>query len=157
MDLQDHLGGHFFFFEVAGDGNHGAFDDLSGGALYGHVDGVAFGKSACGGIAGVDVGEEAFASEEGFYIALCAGGGDDVLHVCFYLGELLEVGLYDGVGLCIWDVESLGESEGGYAVDDAEVDHFGLAPHGGGDAGGGGLKDVGGGGGVDVFSFLEGG
>ena len=53
--------------------HHGYLYHVGGGALHGHVDGVAFGEGASGGVAGVDVGEVAPATEECACVAVRAG------------------------------------------------------------------------------------
>ena len=52
--------------------HHGYLYHVGGGALHGHVDGVAFGERACVVVARVDVGEVAAATEECACVAVSA-------------------------------------------------------------------------------------
>ena len=98
----------------------------------------------------------AASSGDGFHVAFFFGAGDHAVHEGFYGGVLREV-VFDNLGgLFARDAQALRETEGGDAVDDAEVDHFGFAAHVGGDVGECHAEDFGGGGGVDIFAIDEG-
>ena len=156
VDLEEHAGAEAGLVDFLIDSDHCEFDHVSGGALDGCVHGDALGAAADGGVGGGDVANVAAAAGEGFDVALFFGGGDDVVDVALDAGELFEVGVDDLTGLLAGDAEALGEAEGGDAVDDAEVDHFGGAAHVGGDVGEGDAVDAGGGCLVDVVAVLEG-
>lgn len=129
VDLEEHAGAEAGFADFVIDADHGEFDHVGGGALDRGVHGNALGAAADGGVGGGDVADIAAAAGEGFDVALFFGRGDDVVDVALDAGELLEVGVDDLAGFLTWDAEALGEAEGGDAVDDAEIDHFGSAAH----------------------------
>jgi len=135
--------------------DHGDFDEVGGGALDGHVDGVAFGGGADGGVGGAEVGEITAASGDGFDVAAFTGAGDGVGHVVFDAGVLGEVAVDERLGVGTRDAKPLGESEGGDAVADAVVDHFSLVALGFGDLSKRQSEDFGSGGAVDVFAAGE--
>ncbi len=156
VDLQNHLGAKGAGAEFAVDGDHGKFDDVGGGALDGHIDGDALGGIAGGTVAGVDVGEGATTSKEGLGITVFARGLDGGVHKGFDGGVLCEVGINEVLRFFAWDAEARGESEGGDAVDDAEVDHLAVGALAGGDLFLGDVVNDTGGLGVDVLAILEG-
>ena len=63
VDLKHHLASKSLLRESAVDGNHRELDNVGRAALNRGVDGVAFSKSAGGGVLAVDIGQEAFAAE----------------------------------------------------------------------------------------------
>ena len=156
VDLEEHAGAEAGLVDFVIDADHGEFDHVGGGALDGGVHGDALGAAADGGVGGGDVADVAAAAGEGFDVALVFGRGDDVVDVALDAGKLLEVGVDDLAGFLTGDAQALGEAEGGDAVDDAEVDHFGGAAHVGGDVGEGDAVDARGSGLVDVVAVLEG-
>ena len=72
MHLQYHLGFQAFCGEAAVDAGHGHLDNVCRTALYGGIDGVAFGIAADSGVARVDVRQETLAVEDGLHVALRA-------------------------------------------------------------------------------------
>ena len=90
------------------------------------VDGGAFGEAALVGVLAVDVGDGADAAEEGFYFQVAAGFFESFVDEgadAFVFFEIVCDELFGFGGL---DAEILREAEGRQAVDDAEVDDFGL-------------------------------
>ena len=114
---------------VAGDArdlHHGDLDEVGGGALDGHVDGVALGGGADGGVGGTEVGQVAAAAGDGLDVAALAGLRDGVGHVLFDAGILREVAVDEIFRVGARDAEPLRQSERGDAVADAVVDHLRL-------------------------------
>ena len=106
---------------------HGYLDDVRRAALYRGVDGVAFGESTDRGVARIDILDVSFPSEDGGYISLLSGLSLGALNVVRNGGIVLEVSVNQFLGLFSRDVQSLGQTEGGDAVDDAEVGGLGPA------------------------------
>ena len=111
------------------DVDHGDFNHVGGGALYGGVNGGTLGVASHGGVGGGDVAEVAAAAGEGFDVALFFGGLDGAVHEFFHGWVFCEIGLDDFGGFATWDAEALREAEGGDAVDDAEIYHLSSAAH----------------------------
>src|SRR5690606_32320292 len=109
--------------------DHGAADDVGGGALDGGVDGGALDKGALGRVARIGVGELDAAAENGGDVAIRLHPCPLGVHVTLDAGEALEIGFYVIAGDAALDAELVGEAEGGNAVDDAEIDGFRLAAH----------------------------
>src|SRR5271165_5303891 len=74
----------------------------------------------------------------------------------FYAFVAGEIGGDELGGFFLWDIDLLGEAEGGEAVDDAEIDGFGGAAMLGGLSEGPDAKNFLGSTGVDVFAVAEG-
>ena len=127
--LQDHFRLQPQLSETAVDACHGHFDDVRRAALYGRVDGVAFGIASYGGVARTDVRQETLAAEDGFHIPLPAARLDAGVHVFLHAGVGLEISVDKLLGFLAVHVHSLGQSECRYAVDDSEVGGLGLAAH----------------------------
>ena len=156
VDLEDHLRLQVLFGELAVDADHGQLDHVGGGALDGHVDGVALGEGASGGVARVDVGQVAAASEQRGGIATFAGPFDTLGDEGADVGILLKILADERRRFAARDGELRGQAEGRDAVENAEVDALGHAPLVGGDIGNVEVEDAGGGGGVDVEVGVEG-
>ena len=74
---------------------------------------------------GIDVGQVAAASHAGGDIALFAGGGDRLFEIFADMGIGREIAVDELLGFCAgYAEEAFGETEGGDAVDDAEVCGF---------------------------------
>ena len=121
MHLQNHLRTDTLAAEALVDAHHRYLYDVGGRALYRCVDGVALGEVAHGGVVRSDVGQVAAAVEERLGVAMVARQLLRLLHVLVYAGERAEVAVDELLRLVARDVETLGESEDGDAVDDAEV------------------------------------
>ena len=89
--LHYHLRVQLSFCQSAVDTHHGEFDDVGGGALYGCVDGVAFGEGAHGGIARVDVGQIAASAEHSLGVAAFTCQLFATLDILYHGGEGGEV------------------------------------------------------------------
>jgi len=107
-------------------------------------------------VAGVDVADVAAATGDGFDIFVLLGKQDGFVEPVLNSGIVGAVLLDNFLGLLARNAESLAQAKGGDAVDDAKVDHFGLAAHFAGDVGFIDTKDAGGCGGVDIFAMDEG-
>src|ERR1044072_1671825 len=81
MHLEDHAGAELMSLEGFMHGYHGKLDHISGSALYGHVDGVAFSITPYYRIGRVDVFQPAFAAQHRLYIAMLLRKLYLVLHV----------------------------------------------------------------------------
>ena len=126
MHLENHLGVQPLGLEPLPDAYHSQLDDVGLGALDGGVDGVALGKSAYGGVARDDVGQVAAAAEQRLGIAVLPCLLLGLLHVGVHFGESSEVVVDELAGLVVAYVHALGQSEGGDAIDNAEVGLLGL-------------------------------
>lgn len=157
VDLEEDAGFGVGFFEFVVDAEHGDFDDVGGGALDGGVEGGAFGVFAGGAVGGGEFGEVAAAVEEGGGVAVFAGLGDYGVEVVFDAAESVEVVFHDLFGFSGWDVELLGESEGGEAVDESVGEGFDFAAEFGGDAAGWDVEDFCADVVVEVFAVVVGG
>ena len=107
------------------DADHRQFDDVGRRPLDGGVHGVPLGERAQGGVPRVDVRQVAPPAENGLHVAGLAGGGFRVFYVGADGRERGEV-VFDEL-LCFppSDAQALGEAEGGYAVQDAEIGGLG--------------------------------
>ena len=94
--------------------------------MYWGVDGVALCEVADGGVVRVDVGQIAAAVEECLRVAFCPCGLLTLLHVLRHLRERREIAVNQLCRLRPAYVQTFGESEDRYAVDDAEVGTFGF-------------------------------
>ena len=144
-------------FQQRIDADHRELDHIGCGALDRRVNGSAFGIATDVLIGRMDVGQHAAAAAERLDIALLAGLGDGGIHEGLDAGVLLEIIVDELCCITAGDAEALAEAEGGNAVDDAEIDHFGVTAHFLGDLGGSDAIHLGGGGGVNVGIFAEGG
>ena len=81
VDLKEKFRAPVFVAGDARDLHHGDLDQVGGGALDRHVDGVALGGGAHGGVGGAEVGQVAAAAGDGFDVAAFAGLRDGVGHV----------------------------------------------------------------------------
>jgi len=125
VHLQKHVG--FFAAQHFLNADHGDFNEVGGGALDRRVDGVALGGGADGSVMTVDVADVTAASGDGFDIALFFGGFDGAVHEGFYRRILCKVVFDNFGGFFARDTQALRKAEGGDAVDDSEVNHFGAA------------------------------
>ena len=139
------------------DADHSDFNHVGGGTLDRRVDGVALGGGADGAVGGVDVADVAAASGDGFDVAFIPRGFDNAVHAGFNRRILFEIALDNFRSFFARNAQTLGEAEGGDAIDDAEVDHLGFAAHVGRNIGQRDAEDARGGGGVNVFAAFEGG
>ena len=126
MHLENHPRPYSFLAETLVNLYHSNLYDVSGGALYGRVDGVALGKVAHGGVVRGDVRQIAAAMEECLGVAVLAGKLLSLLHVSVHVGERLEVAVDELLGLVSADLQSFSQTEDRDAVDDAEVGSLGL-------------------------------
>ena len=129
VHLQQHLRVELLLRQRLVHADHGAADDVGGGALQPRIDRGALVEGADRGVRGADVGIVAFAAEQRHHIAVLFRERLGLLHVVADAGEALEIFLDVGAGLLARDAELVGEAEGGDAVDDAEVDRLGAAAH----------------------------
>lgn len=126
------------------------------GSLDGGVDGGAFRRGFDGLVGGIDFRDNPSAPQERFRISLLFRLARQVFHEGLDARELEEVIFNQGGGLAAGAAQPLGESEGGNAVDDAEVHRLGRAPHDGVHLVAGNAVHAGGRFRVDVPAFLEG-
>ena len=75
--------------------------------MEGSVDGVALGVATDGGIARVDVGQIAFAPEDGGDVSLISGGVDGLLHILVHAAVGAEIAVHQRLGLGARDAEAL--------------------------------------------------
>ena len=129
MHLQEHGGVEFCAREGLLHADHGAADNVGGGALDGGVDGGALVKGAFLRGARGDLREMAAAAEHGADIAIGADEAFRLLHIVADAGEAFEIFLDVGAGLLAANAELVGEAEGGNAVNNAEIDRLGAAAH----------------------------
>src|SRR6185312_7034490 len=129
VHLQQHLCFQLFLRQRVGHADHGAADDVGGCALDRRVDRGAFGAPAHARDFGIDLADMDAPPKQGFDIAVVARELLGRFHVIADAGETLEVFLDVIVGFAARDAELVGETEGGNAVDDAEIDRFGPAAH----------------------------
>ena len=125
--------------------------------MHRRVDGKSFACLAALRVFAVDVREVQAAAEQGFDVALFAGGFARCFHVVAHFGVAREVGVDVVGGLAARDVELAREAEGAHAVDEAEVDGFGVAALFAADGVRRDAEDFGGGGAVDVVASGKGG
>ena len=129
VHLQQHLRLELCLLELRLDADHGAADDVGGGALQPRVDGRALVEGADRRIAVLDVRVVALAAEQREHIAVIAAELARLVHVVADAGEALEIFLDVGAGFALVDVQLGREAERRDAVDDAEIDRLGAAAH----------------------------
>jgi len=129
MDLDDHGRRQSLGRQSPVDADHGHLDEVRRRALDGGVDGHPLGKLTDVGVDGVEVGQVAAAVHEGADVAVPAGLFQHPVQVAFHPGVSPEVFVYVGLGELLVEVEFLGQTEGAHPVENAEVDHLGLAAH----------------------------
>ena len=129
VHLQQHLRVELLLRERGVHADHGAADDVGGGALQPRVDRGALVEGADRGVGVRDVGVVALAAEQREHVAVLLGERLGLVHVVADAGEALEIFLDVGAGLLARDAELVGEPERRDAVDDAEVDRLGAAAH----------------------------
>src|SRR5277367_3059846 len=127
VDLQGHARFQFPLTESGVNANHGDLNEIGGGALQRRVDGGALGESAKVGIFAVDVGNGADATEESFDFAFAADFFERGVNEFAHAGIFFEISVNELLAFGGRDAETLCKSASGEAVDDAEVDDFGLA------------------------------
>lgn len=156
VDLHDHFGAPALGVEGLLHGHHAEFDEVGGGALHGGVDSGAFCASAAGAVGAVDFGQVEAAAKHGFNIALGFGLGAGVVHVLLDAGEAVEIAGDVIFGGGVVNAQGFGQAEGAHAVDEAEVDDFGVAALFAADLRGVQAEHFGGGGAVHVDTFVKG-
>ena len=129
MYLQDHTTLEPSLTDGSIEADHSELDEVGGRALEGGVDGVALGIATDDGVRAIDVGEATAALQEGGDIAALLGFGDDTLHIARHARVGGEVAIDELLGFLAGDGESFAQTEGGDAVDDAEVGGLGSAAH----------------------------
>ena len=154
MHLHDQLGGRLFGGQSSLHFNHGAFDQVGCGALHGCVNGGAFSCGTTDGTA-VDVGQIQTAAEQGFHIAQTACLLFGTLHIFCHARVACKITLDEHFRRHIVNAEGFGQPEAAHAVNQAEVDGFGVAALLCGDVFGRHAEDFGGGAAVHVFVVLE--
>ena len=127
MHLHDHFRATLLKVQHGHHLVHAQLDQVSGCALHGCVDRSAFGTSAARAIRGIDFGQVQAAAKNGLYITFAFGGQARLVHVVFHAGVTLKIPV--DVGGC-----SLGlyaqfarQTKAAHAVNQTEVDHFGIA------------------------------
>jgi hypothetical protein len=136
--------------------DHGALDDIGGGALHGGVDGAALGVLAQSLVARLDLGQIQPPSEYGFHEARFARLARGLVHVALHAGIALEIKIDVFLRLAAPYAQLTREAERRHAVDQAEIDRLGGAPLIGGHLSSSGTpKHLGGGRLVDVAILGE--
>src|SRR5690606_6648584 len=98
-------------------------------ALQRRVDRLAFAEGTLAGVLGLDALHPDAAAENGSHIAIGAREGLRLFHVVADAGEALEVLLDVGSRLFAGDAKITRETKGADAVDDAEIDGFGVVAY----------------------------
>ena len=127
MYLENHLGTDAFGLHTAVDAHHGNLDDVGCCSLNRRVDGVAFSETTHGGVVGIDVRQIAPTTEKRFGVAFLTCHLDGFFHVFLHLWVGGEVLVDEFFRLCSAHLHALCQSEGGDAVDDAEIGGFCLS------------------------------
>src|SRR5690242_309800 len=104
------------------DAHHGELDHVGGGALQRGVDGGALGEPARVGVAAVDVGNGALATEEGSGHAGLPHFGYGFIEPSAHADVAFEIVLDVFFRFGARNAKLRGESEAADAVDDAEID-----------------------------------
>ncbi len=125
MHLQDQQGLQFLRIEPVLHGQHGALDQVGGGALHRRVDCGALGALAAAGIRRPDFRQPEAAAEYGLDIALVARAGTGLFHVAGDARIAREVAVHVGLRRGAVDADLFRQAEGAHAVDQAEVDRLG--------------------------------
>ena len=156
MHLQQHARGEPGVGQGRRDPDHGALDDVGGGALDRRIDRGPLAEPAARRVLLADRRHVDLAAEQRGDEARLAGLLAHAVHVVPDTGIALEVGVDIGLGLGPLDAEVVRQAEGRDAVDDAEVDRLGLAPDHGVHALDRHAEDLAGGDRVDVLALVEG-
>ena len=150
MHLHDHAGGALFGVQHALHFDHAHFDQVGRRALHGGVDGGALGARATRAVGAFDVGQVQAAAKYGFDIALFFGLLARALHIGLHAGVAFEIALDVVARGGVVNAQCLGQAKAAHAIDEAEVDDFGVAALFAADLFGRYAKDFGGGGTVNV-------
>src|SRR5579863_983042 len=127
VDLQGHARFEFALAERDVNANHGDLDEIGGGALQGGVDGGALGESAKVGVFAVDVRNGANPTKESLDFSFAADLFESRVNKFAHARIFFKIGVDELLAFGGSNAEALRESESGEAIDDAEVDDFGLA------------------------------
>jgi hypothetical protein len=127
MDLEQHARAEVRARERPVGTDHRALHDVGGRALDRGVDRGPLGIAPPRRIAAPDLRCDAEPPEQGLDVAIGSRLRLGPLHVVPDAGILLEIGLDVALGDLELDAEPLREAEGADAVDDAVVDHLGVA------------------------------
>src|SRR5262249_32716284 len=127
VHLQQHLGAQLLCRQRIIHADHGAADDVGSAALQPGIDRGALVEGADRRVGSADIGGMAFAAEQWAHIALLLRDRLGLLYVIADAGEALKIFADIGTGLLTADAELVRETEGGNAVDDAEIDRLGAA------------------------------
>ena len=122
VNLKNHFCFEFFVGDTFMDAHPSDFYHVGRRTLNWHIYGVAFGKTAGGGIAAVDVGEVTTATEKGLRVAVLSGESHVAVDIIFDVRILCEVFVDEFGGLFARNAELFAEAKCTYAVHNAEVD-----------------------------------
>ena len=129
MHLQYHLALELPLLHLLEHLHHRNLDEVGGGALDGRVDGVALRRLAQQSVLRVDVADIAAATQQCLYIEVFAGELQRVVQILRDFRETAVVIGDELAGVGLRNLQAVGQPEGGDAVQDAEVDRLGGAPH----------------------------
>ena len=138
------------------DAHHGDLDEVGGGALDGRVDGVALGGGPQNAILRIDVADVATTAHERLHVLVLAGEIQCIVQIIRDFRETAEVVGDELLGLGLRNLQAVGETEGGDAVQNPEVDGLGGAAHVGGNLLFVNAVDMGGHRRVDILVVAEG-
>ena len=127
VDLHYHARLQAAMTYLAVDVDHGYFDYVGSRALQRSVDGIALCIAADHCVPRADFGQEALTLHDGRHIAVFAGLLDYVFHIFVHSGIRLHISFDKLFGLRTRYRKTFGQTEGRYAVDDAEIGRLGLA------------------------------
>ena len=118
----------FLFRERIFHSDHGAADDVGGGALQTRVDRGAFVERADGGVGGLDLGIMTFAAEQRLDVPMHAAKVARRVHISADARKAFEIFADVGARFLARNPELVRQSERRNAVDDPEIDRLGAPP-----------------------------
>ena len=127
MHLHDHFGGAVLGVQRVLHGHHAELDQICRRALHGRVDGGALGPGAARAVGGVDFGQVQPAAHHGLDIAFGFGALPCFIHVLLHAGVAGKILFNKVFRSRVVNAQRPRQAIGAHAVDQPEVDGFGIA------------------------------
>ena len=156
MHLHDHARAQLLGFQPALHRDHRQLDQIGRRALHRRIDRGAFGAGTARTVRRIDLRQPQAAAEHGLHVAARLGRQARFVHVLLHAREARKVAV-DVVGRRrTLDLQVRRQPESAHAIDQAEVDHLGVAALLGLHLFRRNAEDLGGRGAVDVLAFGKG-
>ena len=126
MDLHDQSRLSAFLIDDVLDRNHREFDEIGGCALHRRVDRRALGTGPTGPIGRLDFRQPEPSAKDGLDKSIALGSRTGRLHVSRDTRITVKVAIDPGLGCIAPDSKILGQTECGHAINQSEIDHFGI-------------------------------